>query len=183
MPGRARVSDLEVIGTVRAACIRFSEESQAALVAGGSDATKTLAWLQRQQLPHWKRQIRIRSEEAVRAKTKFVQQSSGPSPRPSVDARLEYEKAKRLVREAEEKYESTRRCIRMLEREIERYRASVQPMAAIARGLSNHAAGRLDAIADALQAYTDERPARSGDNPGQSSASQDLPGEAGGEEP
>lgn len=164
MPGRVRVSDLQSLSTIRAACIRFGEEAPAALQSGGSDASRTLAWLQREKLPYWKRQIRVRSEEAVRANTKFIQQSSGPSPRPSVDARVEYELAKRRVREAEEKHESTRHWIRTLEREIERYRASIQPMAAIARSLSNEAVAHLDSLLAALEAYTNEQAARPNDN-------------------
>ena len=109
--------------------------------------------MQRERLPYWKREIRVRSEEAVRANTKLVQQTSSESPRPSVDARKDYELAKRRVREAEEKYEKTRQSILKLEKAVKRYRGAVQPMASIARSDMSEAVARLDGYIAALDAY------------------------------
>ncbi len=154
MGSSAHVTNIESLRDLRPALIRFGENSQVALRSTESEASKVLGMLQREKLPHWKRQIRIRSEHAVRANTKLVQQTTGDNPRPSVDARKAFEHAKRQVREAEEKYERTRYWIRMLEKETVRYRASIQPMATLARISLTTAISRLDSLANALDNYT-----------------------------
>ena len=154
MGSGARVTDLHALSQFRPALIRFSEDVQQALTSPGSDAVRVLSTLQRDRLPFWKRQIRVRSEEAVVANSKLVQQVSSENPRPSVDARKAYELAKRRVREAEEKYESTRRAILKLQKEIDQYRGAIQPMASIARGDMKTAAGRLDGYIKSLDEYT-----------------------------
>jgi len=154
MSSPVRITNIQALTDFRPALIQFSEDTQVALRSPGSDASKVLGWLQRERLPHWKREIRIRSEEVVRANTKLIEQTASANPRPSVDARKAYELAKRRVREAEEKFERTRYWIRVLGREIERYRASVQPMASIARSTMPAAVSRIDSIIRALDAYT-----------------------------
>ncbi len=154
MSSQVRVGDLRSLTEFRPALIRFSEEVLRALSTPGSDAGRVLTWLQQDRLPHWKREIRILSEEAVRANSALVQQTSSQNPRPSVDARKAYELAKRRVRAAEEKYEQTRRQILKLQKAVDRYRASVQPMATIARADMTNAVGRLDGYIKSLDEYT-----------------------------
>ncbi|RMH27097.1 MAG: hypothetical protein D6692_08180 [Planctomycetota bacterium] len=154
MAESARVTSIEALTEFRPALIRFGEEAQAALVSVGSNAAMLVETLRRERLPHWKREIRIRSEEAVRANTKLIQQTASESPRPSVDARKAYELAKRRVKEAEDKYEHTQRSIRALEKEIEQYRTAIQPMASIVRASVPKAVARIDRSVAALDAYT-----------------------------
>lgn len=154
MGSPARITDIKALSDFRPAVIRFKEDVERALMGTGSDAARVLSWLQRERIPHWRREIRIRSEEAVRANTKLIQQTDSDSPRRSVDARKAYEDAKARVREAEEKLELTRRWVRKLEGEINRYRAGVQPMASIARADMAAALSRIDASISALDAYT-----------------------------
>jgi len=150
----AHVSDIQALSKFRPSLIRFSEDVQRTLTGPGSDAGRVVSWLQRERLPYWKREIRVRSEEAVRANTKLVQQTSSQSPRPSVDARKAFELAKRRVREAEEKFEITRRSILKMEKAIKHYRTAIQPMASIARADMSAAAAKLDGYIAALDAYT-----------------------------
>jgi len=153
MGNAARITDIKALSDLRPALIRFGEYCQSALSSDRSDALKVLSWLQQDRLSHWKREIRIRSELAVRANSKLVQQTAGDTPRPSVDARKEYEHAKRRVREAEEKYELTRRWIRVLEKEIDQYRGSIQPMAEIAHSCMTKGISRIDSLISAVDAY------------------------------
>lgn len=154
MGSGARVTDIRALAEFRPALIRFGEDSQRAITSPGSDAGRVLTWLKQERLPYWKREIRVRSEEAVVANSKLVQQASSQTPRPSVDARKAYELAKRRVREAEEKFERTRRAMMNLQKEIDRYRGAVQPMASIARVEMKTAVGRLDGYVKSLEEYT-----------------------------
>lgn len=154
MSRHARVSDIKALASLRPSLIRFSEDVQRTLTSPGTDAGRVLSWMQQERLPYWKREIRVRSEEAVRANTKLVQQTASSNPRPSVDAQKAYEFAKRRVREAEEMYDKTRQSILKLDREIKRYRGAVQPMASIARSDMMAAVAKLDGYIAALDAYT-----------------------------
>ncbi|MCC5822251.1 MAG: hypothetical protein LAT64_09415 [Phycisphaerales bacterium] len=179
MSEQARVHDTEALRRFRPALIRFAEDANTALVSEGSGAMKILETLRRDRLPHWKREIRLRSELAVRANTKLIQQTAGKDARPSVDARKAYEAAKRAVKEAEDKHAHTQRHIRQLEKAIETYRTAVQPMATVVRARIPAAVATLDKAIAALDAYAaaerkpeDDRPAAPNDAP-----SIDPPGE------
>ncbi|MBO6740684.1 MAG: hypothetical protein JJ916_12595 [Phycisphaerales bacterium] len=154
MCAKARVTNTQALVEFRPAIIKFKEDVERALTSPGSDAMRVLSWLQGDRLSHWKREIRVRSEAAVVAKSTLTQQVSSSQPRPSVDARKEYEKAKRRVREAEEKLEQTRRAINKLRKEIDYYRGAIQPMASVARADMQTAMGRLDGHIRALDEYT-----------------------------
>jgi hypothetical protein len=166
MSSPARVSDIQALSTFRPSLIRFSEDVRTALTSPVSDAGKVISWMQRERLPYWKREIRLRSEAAVRANTELVERSSSHDPRSSVDARKAYELAKRRVRVAEEKHEITRMSILKLEKALEKYRGAVQPMASVARADMHAAVVKLDGYIAALHAYT---------SAGQSSDSKQAP--------
>ncbi len=154
MCAKARVTNTQSLADFRPAIIQFKEDVERALTSPGSDAMRVLSWLQGDRLSHWKREIRVRSEAAVVAKSKLTQQVTSQQPRPSVDARKEYERAKRRVREAEEKLESTKRAVNKLRKEIDYYRGAIQPMASVARADMQTALGRLDGQIRALDDYT-----------------------------
>jgi len=154
MAERANIFDVKALRDLRGAFIRFGEDAGVALIGPGSRAASVMDQLRRESLPHWKREIRVRSEEVVRANTKLIQQTASDAPRPSVDARLAYEAAKRRVREAEEKYEATQVHIRRLEKEIEQYRVGITAMLTIVRSATPQAIATLDKLASALDAYT-----------------------------
>jgi len=178
MGSPARVSDIKALSDFRPALVRFKEETERSLMGSEADAAKVLSWLQRERLPHWKRQIRVRSEEAARANTKLIEQTSAETPRPSVEARKAYEHAKARVREAEEKLELTQRWVRKLQQEIDRYRAAVQPMASIARADMISAVSRIDAHISALDAYTATKAPESSTGPGESETELEEDGNA-----
>ncbi len=154
MSEQARIHDTEALRRFRPALIRFAEDATAALLSEGAGAAKVLETLRHDRLSHWKREIRVRSEQAVRANTKLIQQTAGEDARPSVDARKAYEAAKRGVQEAEDKHAATQRHIRTLEKEIENYRTAVQAMATVARARIPAAIAALDNTIAALDAYT-----------------------------
>jgi chromosome segregation ATPase len=154
MCAKARVTDTQALADFRPSIIQFKEDVERALTSPGSDAMRVLSWLQGERMSHWKREIRVRSEAAVVAKSKLTQQVSSQQPRPCVDARKEYERAKRRVREAEEKLDSTKRAINKLRKEIDYYRGAIQPMASVARADMQTALGRLDGQIRALEEYT-----------------------------
>ncbi len=188
MGNAARITDVKALADLRPALIKFGEVSQSALNSDRSDAMKVLSWLQHDRLSHWKREIRIRSEDAVRANTKLIQQTASKVPRPSVDARKEFELAKRRVREAEEKQELTRRWIRTIEKEIDQYRGTIQPMSELAQSCMTRGVARLDSLMTAIDAYMDsgspeQSKSAQSPNPSNDSASNDKHDTSGEQQP
>lgn len=177
MSEQARVHNTEALRRFRPALIRFAEDANAALISEGAGATKVLEILRRERLPHWKREIRMRSELAVRANTKLIQQTASEVARPSVDARKAYEAAKRAVKEAEDKHANTQRHIRTLEKEIEQYRTAVQAMATIVRARIPAAVATLDKAIASLDAYTAVERKPEDDQPGSAAEISETPQE------
>ena len=65
----ARVSSIDVIRRFRATLCTFIEEASMALGEAQAEVQRTLWWLQHDQVRHWQRQIRRRSEKVAQAKS------------------------------------------------------------------------------------------------------------------
>lgn len=169
MAERAGVGSVEALAAFKPAVVKFAELSQAALSVSETSATRTLDWIVHQRRPQLQREARRLQEEMTRARTRMVSRVDPMErkPSPKVDDRLEYEAAKRRLRETEEKLEETRRWARQLQRAIEEYRGGVSQLGWFVRGELGRAVGALEQMGDALEAYAQvgRRPQGSGGAP------------------
>ena len=119
----ARVDSIDVIKHFRVAMWKFAEASNVALGDAESEITRTLNWLENEQLSFWESQIRSRwrcggqkAQEAVRHKKLF---KTAINPNPSTH---EEEKALRLAQkrfaEAQMKLANTKKHVRQLRKGI-----------------------------------------------------------------
>lgn len=176
MAEKARVHSIQALTDFRPALVKFQEEVSTALMSAEADAGRMVLRLRTQMQPYWKKQIRVRTDELQRAKSKLIaKQAAKPGEsRSTVDERKAVEKAKRRVQEAEEKHEATRRWIRRLEKEQAKYSGGVQALksfvaAEVPRGLAE-----LDRMIRALEAYTQlAAPRAPVDEPGRGRAGKD----------
>ena len=79
MGKRARVTSIDALRRFQPALTKFVEETRAALIAANSDAGRTLTWLKREQLGHWKREVRRRRDDVTRAKSEVMRKEMGPA--------------------------------------------------------------------------------------------------------
>lgn len=155
--GKIRVASIDVMQRFRPALIKFMEEGAAAITSTDSDAGRTLEWVQREQLPYWKKELRRREELLTRAKGELIRKQAGDgkgAARPAVEEKKAVEKAKRAVEEATEKIQACSRWSRELERHIANYKGQVQGLNTMLSSDLPNAVAVLDRMAAALEAYT-----------------------------
>ncbi|HZW11110.1 MAG TPA: hypothetical protein VFF69_14505 [Phycisphaerales bacterium] len=155
MTERANVGSVEALRAFKPAVIKFAELTQAALSTSESSATRALDWVVRERRPQLQREIRRLQEEMTRSRTRMISRMDPmqDNPSPKVDDRLDFEAAKRRLRDAEAKLEQTRVWARQLERAIEEYRGAVSQLGWFVRGELGRAVGALDQMGDALESY------------------------------
>jgi len=157
MTGPARVESIDVIRAFRASLFKFAEVANTALSDAEGEMSRTLVWLETEQLNYWQGQIRKRSEivsralEAVRQK-KLFKDSSGRTPS-AVDEEKALARAQRALAEAESKLVAVRQWTRKLEKEVNLYKGSVQRFATSVQVDIPAAGSRLDSMLESLDLY------------------------------
>jgi len=152
---KAKVTSIDALASFRPVLVKFTEETSAALMSAESDAGRTVQWLRGEMLPYWKKEVRVRGEDVVRAKSKMTikqAQKSGDE-RTTVDERKAVEKAKRRLAEAEHKYAATQRWARKLEKAQDDFRGAIGAFKGIVDQQMPRAIASLDQSIGSLDAY------------------------------
>lgn len=154
---KARVLDLKAIERFKAALAEFGDSIKTGLLEADSEIERAIVWVERDRLPHWRRQVQRRQEDLTVAKSALFRkemQGSTKDGRPSVvDEKVALEKAKRRLRSAEERQQACRRWRSKLEREYAMYKGHIQPLASSAeRGIPESLA-LLTRMLEHLEAY------------------------------
>jgi hypothetical protein len=151
----AKVTSIAALREFRPALIKFIEEARASLTAAESEALRTLEWLRNDRQSHWKREIRLRTDDIVRCKTELFnkQRSATGDPRSAVEERKALDRAKARLEEAQQKAEHTKRWLRQLEKEHMQYKGIAQSLSSQITALEDRAMFDLDRMATALEDY------------------------------
>ncbi len=152
----ANISGPEVLKRFRHRFVKFDDECRQALGAVNGDVARIVEWLRREQLAHWKRQLRKR-EEMVQSfrleylsatqEDKYHRKSSG------VDERKRLEKAKRMKTEAEDKIQLVKKWSMVIE---SKSGTLLRPCSSLSTTLeikTPRALARLDKMLDSLDNY------------------------------
>jgi hypothetical protein len=155
MGPRANVTSVDSLKEAKIALLEFRAEAGAALVEAEADLQKTLLWLRHDQLAHWQKQVRVRTELVTRARSDLYrkQVAQEQQVRAGVDQKKALEAAKRRLEEAEEKIQSVKRWIRVLDRELVLYKGECQGLASLLEGDLPQGAGRIDRMMEGLAGY------------------------------
>src|SRR5512133_1145348 len=119
----AQVDDLDIFRYTKAAIIKFRQAAETALINADAQASRTLSWLEGEQITYWQTQIRKQQEkvtrcrEAVRAK-KIFKDATGRTP-PAVQEEKDLRIALQVLELAEQKLAATKRVIPQLQKEVE----------------------------------------------------------------
>ena len=159
MPERARVTSLEVIESFRARLIIYREKAGRVLDEVSDDVTRTRLWLQTDRPAHWQEIIRRRGQELERAQQElFSAQLSGLRDASFVQ-QAAVQKARRAIREAEEK-------LKLVKHWHRQYDQRVEPLGRLVEKLRHQlghdlglAVAKLNEITKTLTAYADLSPA------------------------
>ncbi|MFW5652974.1 MAG: hypothetical protein ACOC0P_02920 [Planctomycetota bacterium] len=156
----AKVSSVEVINDFRAALAKFAEEGQAGLAAAEAEIQRRLDWLEHDQTAHWRRELELRRRTLDEARVNLSRKTMGriEDHLPHREEQMAFEKAKRVVAEAEAKLETIQRWTRALRSASEQYRGAVQGFQDLLTVRVPAARSSLDQINQRLQAYLTTTP-------------------------
>jgi hypothetical protein len=153
----ARIDDLDVIKSLKAAIWKFAETANVALTDAESEMNRALMWLENEQRAFWEGQLRKRAElverakEAVRMK-KIFKDSAGRQ-QSAVDEEKALKIAIRRMEEAEQKIVSVKKFTQKLRKEMMMYKGHVQRFATSVQNELPLASAQLDSLLDKLQQY------------------------------
>jgi len=151
----AKVSSIDALRDFRRAVERFGVEIAGALSEVDSTAQRTLSWLSHDQLPHWQRQIRARSEKLAQARSNLLrkQLSSMQDDPTCIDERRAVERAKQAIEDANEKVRLVKKWLIMVDKEYTLYRGATSGLADTHQRDIPAAAIRLAAMVNRLEEY------------------------------
>ncbi|HLL89247.1 MAG TPA: hypothetical protein VK324_08080 [Tepidisphaeraceae bacterium] len=159
--GGAKVDSIDAIRQFRVALIKFAESANAALSDAEADATRTLIWLEHDQVGYWKDQLKKRHavvercKEALRMKRLF--KDSAGRQQSAVDEEKALKLAVARFEEAGQKAAATKKAVGLLTRQLMMYKGSVQRMNTAAVADVPAAAASLAGIVAQLSEYVNLR--------------------------
>lgn len=159
----ARVESIDALQSFKVALVKFTETAAVALTDADSEVTRTLHWLENEQLAFWQTQVRKRTElverarEAVRSK-KYLPDAFGRQPS-AVDEEKALRVAMARLEEAQQKLVATRRYAGVLKKEIENYKGGVHRMLTQVEADLPAAVAHLSGLLASLREYVAAGPA------------------------
>ena len=154
--GSADIRSPETLQRFRFRYLEFDKNAHSALELIYGDLRSIGEWLNREQLPYWKRQLRIRHDRLKEAWREYINARYGDRRmgKPScVDERKAYEKAKRMKEEAEFKIRMVERWQIALDQQIEKLVPPCRRFGSMLDELTPKAVARLEHMMDRLEDY------------------------------
>lgn len=153
---RAEISDPEVLRRLRKAILRFDADIRRALGGISSDTSRVKEWLGREQLLHWKAQLRKREEVALHARLAYIRAAHAHSTimkSSGFDERKAHERAKRAVEEAEGKLAAIKRWTRLLDEKSRPLLVACTQLGNLLERNTPRTLQRIDTMLDSLEEY------------------------------
>lgn len=158
----ADIANAQVIRDFRMKLARFVTATGAALGGSDNDLRSVQDWMQHEQLPYWKRQLRDREEVYQQARRAWLTaedevrggiNSRGPQKPSSGEERVVMQKAQRRREEAEEKLASVKRWILRIEQDCSPLLHQCRDHDLILAELGERALHKLDRMASEIDTY------------------------------
>lgn len=169
MRDAARLTDIRALEEVRAAFVKFRDETNRALMEVDIEAQRAVNWVRNEQAAYWKQQERKRHEllEHAKAELRRAQFPTTDGKIPSaIEQKKAVAKAEAAVEEAREKIENVRKWSRLLERELAEYTGLAQPLAGAIDSDIPRAIALLDRMTGSVESYLAVAPVAGDDEEG-----------------
>ncbi|MHC4418077.1 MAG: hypothetical protein ACYSU6_05765 [Planctomycetota bacterium] len=155
MSRSARVESIEALKELRTFLCNFGRKISVAIEDADFDIRRTLDWLKNDRHVYWKKQMRIRSEQLVRAKLElkrkqYFEQSPGHY---FADEKKAVAAAQKRFDEAEDKLKKVRSWIPRLEKESKTCRGSLQGLSNLVQIELPNRRTQIDGMICALESY------------------------------
>lgn len=162
MPEGAKVTSLEAIESFRAKLIIYRDKAGRVLDEVGDDVTRTRLWLDNDCTTRWTGEIRARGRELEQKQQELFSAQLSGLLEASVVQQAAVQKARRAIRDAEEK-------LQLVKRWKQQYDHRVEPTAKQVEKLRHHlghdlgmAVAKLAEIIKQLSAYAEMSPGSAG---------------------
>jgi hypothetical protein len=160
-PNQAHVLSVDVLERMAVAMIRCHETLSAALLEAESEVDRAEVWIERERLPHWRKQVQRRDHEVQEARSALfrkenhrVSTDSKPS---TVDERKALARAVASKDDADQRARASQRWCQDLAREHAEFRRGITPLSAMVDRDLPAAIAALKRMAVALERYGREQ--------------------------
>ena len=158
MPERAQVTSIEAVESFRAKLVIYITKARAALEEAADEVQRTRSWLENDQRMRWENECRRRSRELDEAQQELFSAKLSRIRTQSAAQVLAVERAKRALREAEEKREAVKRWAREFANRADPLVKQVEQFLGFVTTDLVKAAAHLSGLLKALDAYMAARP-------------------------
>lgn len=162
MSERVDARSFDAIEYFRAAVIRFVETANASLTSADIEISRTLNWLETEQMPHWKAMLRSTASDLEKAKAayrekRFYKDASGAR-HSGIDELKILRKVEAKRAEVEKRDKATRRNLRQLQRDLALYHAGAHQLRSMINGTLPVAVEELRGAVEQLERYVHATP-------------------------
>ena len=161
-PNQVRVLSVDVLERLAAAMVRCQEDLAAALLEADSEVERSIVWVERDRVPHWRKRMQRLDHEVLEARSALfrkenhrVSRDSKPS---TVDERKALAKAQAAMEDADRRWKASQRWSQELPRQQAEYKRGVNLLAAMVDRELPAAIGALRRMSIALERYRREGP-------------------------
>ena len=160
-PNRANVLSVDVLEAVAVAMVRCREELGVALLEAESEVDRTMVWVERDRVPHWKKRLQRTELDIQEARSALFRKenyrASSDSKPTVVDERKALAKAQAVHEDAERRARASHRWGHELPRQHAEYRRGVNPLAVMVDRELPQAIAALRRMMVALERYRGEQ--------------------------
>ena len=157
MRDRVEVSSFEAVEFFRTAVLRFVDAANGALTSADVEITRTIHWLESEQIPYWKKVLRDSAEEIEKLKTAYRDKALYKDATGARHSAIDELKALRRAETRREEYEqraaATRRNLRQLQREVTLYKGAASQLRGMVNGMVATSAEELGRVVEQLERY------------------------------
>jgi hypothetical protein len=153
---------VDVLERLAAAMVRCQEDLAAALLEADSEVERSIVWVERDRVPHWRKRMQRLDHEVLEARSALfrkenhrVSRDSKPS---TVDERKALAKAQAAMEDADRRWKASQRWSQELPRQQAEYKRGVNLLAAMVDRELPAAIGALRRMSIALERYRREGP-------------------------
>jgi hypothetical protein len=161
-PNQVRVLSVDVLERLAAAMVRCQEDLAAALLEADSEVERSIVWVERDRVPHWRKRMQRLDHEVLEARSALfrkenhrVSRDSKPS---TVDERKALAKAQAAMEDADRRWKASQRWSQELPRQQAEYKRGVNLLAAMVDRELPAAIGALRRMSIALERYRRDGP-------------------------
>ena len=161
-PNQVKILSVDVLERLAVAMVRCQEDLAAALMEADSEVERSIVWVERDRVPHWRKRMQRLDHEVLEARSALfrkenhrVSQDSRPS---TVDERKALAKAQAAMEDADRRWKASQRWSQELPRQQAEYKRGVNLLAAMVDRELPAAIGALRRMSIALERYRREEP-------------------------